>query len=437
MEQIMQKQPIINIGMIGHVANGKSSLTECLTGIRTQKFGAEKERNITIRLGYANAKIWKCPQCPDPECYSSTDSTKNYSSCEECNSDMKLVSHISIVDCPGHNMLTSTMMNGSSVMNYTLLVESASNQSIPAPQTTEHLQATQLSQIPNIMVCMNKIDIVKKDDALMKINQLRDHLLDKHNLDSPIIPISATFKANLDLVCKILGELPIPHNNVDDLMEMICIRSFDINKPGTNVTELKGGVIGGSIKTGKLNIGDHIVIYPGNYSMRTDGCGFQYQPLHTQVLSIHSDKNEIMEAIPGGLLGVQTTLDPAHTKNDLMTGSLIVTKNINEKDEKDMTDIKVYDKIILNMDTLLVDDPKEKMAKNKKIKINFNSNNIDCEVYRYSVSKNELKLILNKPIAINSKRINYVTVMSEERTDNIIGRGVIIDGEECLLNLIY
>ena len=70
----IENQATINIGTVGHVAHGKSTLVKAISGIQTVRFKNELERNITIKLGYANAKIFKCrnPQCPKPGCYQTT-----------------------------------------------------------------------------------------------------------------------------------------------------------------------------------------------------------------------------------------------------------------------------------------------------------------------------------------------------------------------------
>ncbi len=69
--QVISRQATINIGTIGHVAHGKSTLVKAISGVHTVKFKNELERNITIKLGYANAKIYRCsnPECPRPGCY--------------------------------------------------------------------------------------------------------------------------------------------------------------------------------------------------------------------------------------------------------------------------------------------------------------------------------------------------------------------------------
>jgi len=73
----MSRQATLNIGTIGHVAHGKSTLVRTISGVHTVRFKEEKVRNITIRLGYANAKIFKCPVCPPPMCYQFNGSDAN------------------------------------------------------------------------------------------------------------------------------------------------------------------------------------------------------------------------------------------------------------------------------------------------------------------------------------------------------------------------
>ena len=71
--EIINRQATINIGTIGHVAHGKSTVVRAISGVQTVRFKDELERNITIKLGYANAKIYKCDneECPEPDCYKS------------------------------------------------------------------------------------------------------------------------------------------------------------------------------------------------------------------------------------------------------------------------------------------------------------------------------------------------------------------------------
>lgn len=76
--EVIERQATINIGTIGHVAHGKSTVVKAISGVQTVRFKNELERNITIKLGYANAKIYKCDNedCPRPGCYRSFKSDK-------------------------------------------------------------------------------------------------------------------------------------------------------------------------------------------------------------------------------------------------------------------------------------------------------------------------------------------------------------------------
>lgn len=451
MDKIMEKQPIINLGTIGHVANGKSTLVKCLTDKGTQQFTKEKERNITIRLGYANAKIWECSNCNAPVKYSSTGSAVMVEYCKICTTKMKLVTHISIVDCPGHNELTSTMLNGSSVMDYAILVESFSNDNIPAPQTSEHLIATSAADIKTCMVIMNKVDLVKKEKAHEKMNQIKKYMEGKTKDDLPIIPLSATFKANIDVVCEIISKLTVPMTRDFNLpFKMIVIRSFDINKPGIDVCELNGGVIGGTITQGCLKNGDTISIYPGlvraidrsdeinesNENNLKSETRFRYEPIIGKVLSIKSETTELEYAVSGGLLGIQLTIDPAFAKGDNLSGSLVI-KDDDSSFTNDNINIKVVDSVVIQMTNYIIDKKTaNKLLRQKpQLMMNINSNNIFCSVYDYDKKTKYAKLRLETPVAIDqdfaSNKYNMVTLINTNVTKDIIGRAAVITGTVC------
>ena len=98
--EIICRQATINIGTIGHVAHGKSTVVKAISGVQTVRFKNELERNITIKLGYANAKIYQCdnPECPRPTCYRSYKSEKEVDpACERkgCEGTYRLKRHVS------------------------------------------------------------------------------------------------------------------------------------------------------------------------------------------------------------------------------------------------------------------------------------------------------------------------------------------------------
>lgn len=158
--QAMSRQATINIGTIGHVAHGKSTLVKAISTVNTVRHTDEQVRSITIKLGYANAKIYKCEKCPEPECYSSFNSKKeDFFKCPKCQSEARLVRHISFVDCPGHDILMATMLTGAAVMDAALLLVSA-EMDCPQPQTREHLQAVQIMNLDKVIILQNKLDLI-------------------------------------------------------------------------------------------------------------------------------------------------------------------------------------------------------------------------------------------------------------------------------------
>merc|ERR1712050_218120 len=131
--EIITRQVTLTIGTIGHVAHGKSTVVHAITGVHTQRSKKEQKHNITIKLGYANAKIFRCPRCPKPKCFQAHSSSKLYASfCWQCDSLMDIVRHVSFADCPGHESMMATMLNGTAVMDGALLIIAA-NEECPPP----------------------------------------------------------------------------------------------------------------------------------------------------------------------------------------------------------------------------------------------------------------------------------------------------------------
>ena len=137
--EVISRQATVNIGTIGHVAHGKSTVVKAISGVQTVRFKNELERNITIKLGYANAKIYQCkdPECPRPGNFL-TRGSSTADTVVQGKWTYELVRHVSFVDCPGHDILMATMLNGAAVMDAALLLV-AGNEPCPQPQTSEHL----------------------------------------------------------------------------------------------------------------------------------------------------------------------------------------------------------------------------------------------------------------------------------------------------------
>ncbi|MEM4260836.1 MAG: translation initiation factor IF-2 subunit gamma [Candidatus Woesearchaeota archaeon] len=310
-----QIQSEINIGLVGHVDHGKTTLTEQLTGKWTDTHSEEIKRGITIRLGYADAEFRKCPKCDDPECYT----TKKI--CAICGSNTDLLRRVSFVDAPGHDSLMATMLSGARIMDGALLLI-AVNEECPQPQTREHLMGLEMSGIKNVVVVQNKIDIVTKDKAENNYHQIKKFLKGTHYENCPIIPISAQHGINIDLLIKTIQEyIPTPVRSQTDTPMMIVARSFDINKPGISVKELKGGVLGGSIISGRLKVGDEIEIRPGR--VVTENNQIIAKPIFTRITGLMAWNTNLDELGPGGSIAVMTDLDPSIIKGDSLAGNVV------------------------------------------------------------------------------------------------------------------
>lgn len=321
--EVISRQATINIGTIGHVAHGKSTVVKAISGVQTVRFKNELERNITIKLGYANAKIYKCTKCLRPGAYRSAGSNKeDVFTCDGCGGDFELLRHVSFVDCPGHDILMATMLNGAAVMDAALLLI-AGNESCPQPQTSEHLAAIEIMKLKNILILQNKIDLMKKAQAEAQYQEIQAFIEGTVAEGAPIIPISAQLRYNIDCICEyIVKNIPIPPRDFTSPPRLIVIRSFDVNKPGAEVHELKGGVAGGSILMGVLKVDMEIEVRPGIVSKNAEG-QLTCRPIYSRILSLLAEQNSLEYAVPGGLIGVGTKIDPTLCRADRLVGQVL------------------------------------------------------------------------------------------------------------------
>ena len=307
-------QPETNIGMIGHVDHGKTMLTKALTGEWTDRHSEEVKRGISIRLGYADVAFYKCKNCDAPECYS------NQPTCPNCKGECELLRSVSFVDAPGHETLMATMLSGAAIMNGALLLVAA-NEKCPQPQTREHLMALSIIGVDKVIVVQNKIDIVSKEQARENYKEIQDFIKGTIAEKAPIIPISAHHDVNIDMLIEAIEKtIPTPKWDRSKPARMYIARSFDINVPGTEIDQLKGGVIGGSLTQGKLKIGDEIEIRPGRKV--EVGSKVSWETITTKVRSLYAGGTALDVAGPGGLVAIGTGLDPTYSKSDSFVGRL-------------------------------------------------------------------------------------------------------------------
>ena len=237
-EKFDRSLPHINVGTIGHVDHGKTTLTAALTKVCADTFGGEavafdgidnapeeKERGITIATSHVE--------------YSSNDR------------------HYAHVDCPGHADYVKNMITGAAQMDGAILVVSAADG--PMPQTREHILLAKQVGVPNIVVYLNKADMVDDEELLELVEMEVRELLDKYDFpgdDTPIIRGSALkalegdakyTESVVELVKSLDSYFPQPERPVDKQFLMPIEDVFSITGRGTVVT---GRVERGIVRTG-------------------------------------------------------------------------------------------------------------------------------------------------------------------------------------------
>jgi translation initiation factor 2 subunit 3 len=303
-------QSEVNIGLVGHVDHGKTTLTKTLSGVWTDRHSEEIKRGISIRLGYADCDFYKCPKCPEPDCYT-TDRK-----CSKCGGEAEFLRRVSFVDSPGHETLMATMLSGAAIMDGAVLVIAA-NEPCPQPQTAEHLTALDSLDVKNIVIAQNKIDVVDKERAVENHRQILDFIKGTCAENAPIMPIAAHYNANTDILIQAIQEvIKTPDRDLSKPARMHVARSFDVNRPGIEIDGLTGGVIGGSLMQGELKIGDEIEILPGIKKKNT------YRPVTTKIVSLSVGSDSVQSVTPGGLIAIGTKIDPGLTKSDNLSGSV-------------------------------------------------------------------------------------------------------------------
>jgi translation initiation factor 2 subunit 3 len=301
----IKELPELNVGVVGHIDHGKTTLLSKLTGKFPDTHSEELKRGITIKLGYADATIFKDGS--------------------HFNTDKKgtPVRYISFIDAPGHEMLMATMLSGAAIIDAAILVIAA-NEGIK-PQTREHFIALQAKGIKNIIIVQNKIDLVSKEQALKSYNDIKEFVKGSIAENSPIIPISAQQSINIDRLLEELCKIEIPKHDENSSPVFLIARSFDINRPGTDIENLKGGVLGGILKRGSLKVGDEIEIKPGLNIKKANQT--TYKTLTTKILSLHRGNESVEQVTPGASISIETSLDPSLAKADSLSGCVAGIKN--------------------------------------------------------------------------------------------------------------
>ena len=302
------KQPEVNVGLVGHVDCGKTTILEKLSGKWTDTHSEEIKRGITIKLGYADVNFYYCEE-------------HGYCNIKKCCDKAELRRVVSFVDAPGHETLMATMLSGAAIMDGALLLIAA-NEECPQPQTREHLVALEIIGVNNIIIVQNKIDLVSKEQALENYKQIKAFVNGTIAEKAPIIPVSAIYNVNINYIIGAIEKtILIPNRDASKHAIMFVARSFDVNKPGAKISGLFGGILGGSLKQGELKVGDNIEISPGRAV--SEGGMEKWVPLKTKVFSLVTGSVVVEKVGPGGSIALQTALDPSIVKSDQLSGNLV------------------------------------------------------------------------------------------------------------------
>jgi translation initiation factor 2 subunit 3 len=400
-------QPCVNIGTAGHVDHGKTTLVEAITGVWTSGHSEELRRGITIKVGYADAAFYKCSACPPPSSYSTERECKN------CGALSELTRVVSFVDSPGHESLMANMLSGAALMDGAILVMAA-NERVPQPQTREHYLALQILGIKQIVLVQNKVDLTSYQESLENYKQIKD-FKGSFAQNAPIIPISAQHKLNMDaLIWAIEDTIKTPTRSKDSDPMMHVLRSFDINKPGIDLEEIKGGVLGGALIQGELNTGDEVEIRPGLWDDKKN----KYEPIRSKISTLGTGAGLVDNVKPGGLVAIGTLLDPSFVKSDSLIGSVVGLPAKLPADIDDMTvEYNLFDTAVGTHEMIKVEPIKTK----ESLRLNIGTAATLGTVLHTKNNRAELKL--KRPVCMLEKSRVAISRRIGDRW-RLIGSGI-------------
>lgn len=297
----------IVLGLVGHVANGKTTIVKALTGVETRRDSSETSTGKTTKLGYACCTFWQCPGCLK---HYSTGKDTTFKLCDKCGIEMNITRHISFVDCPGHHSYISTMIRGGTVMDGAIIVTDVRSEHLQ-PQTIEHLAILEMMGVKNTLVVQNKVDLAEKGVCAKNFVMLQEELKQTVAERAPVIPLSAQTGKNIDRLIEYIYKMTtVDRLPRDKYPVMSVIRSFDVNRPGIPEDQKKGGVLGVVTRGDKsFKVGDTICIRPS-------------KGLTAKILSIQTEKESNDQTERGCLHGIGTDLPPEITQADRLVGCL-------------------------------------------------------------------------------------------------------------------
>jgi len=207
------------------------------------------------------------------------------------------------------------------------LITTAATEPCPQPQASEHLAAAEVLGVNHFIVVQNKLDLVQRKRADQHREEIERFVRGSRAEKAPVIPISAQLGINMDILCDYLANIPKPTRDLTKPPLMVIVRSFDVNLPGIeDFSKLVGGIVGGTLLQGVLKVGQEVEVRPGLVveEKQKDGTKkIKVKPLKTTITSISSEKTPLTSAVPGGLIGLGTNLDPSIAKRNGLSGQIV------------------------------------------------------------------------------------------------------------------
>jgi len=335
-DDFLDDSTTICIGLCGDVAHGKSTLVRALSTEATQRHSAERARHgATLRLGYATCVVTECAGCGS---YSSVGDDEEAPPCASCGGPIRC-RRVSFVDCPGHNELSGVMMSGAVSFDAVIVVAAANDFTNAgfAPQARAHLRALRALGLDRklrgrVAVALTKSELLpvgkEGKELTAKARALRAAARGTAADGAPILPVAAPRGLGLDAVRAWIASLPCSSTTTTTLTlmtppspRMAGLRSFDVNKPGDAARSLKGGVVGGSVASGAIAVGDVVEIRPGKRVVGNLRC---VRPLLGRVDEIKTGAKTVAVATAAsGLVALRTDLDPSLFAANRLAGSVV------------------------------------------------------------------------------------------------------------------
>ncbi len=222
----------IILGTAGHIDHGKTSLIKAVTGVNTDRLKEERERGITIELGFASI-------------------------------DLPSGQHLGIVDVPGHEKFVKNMVAGATGIDIVAMVIAADEGVMP--QTREHMEICSLLGIKHGFVALTKTDMVDAEWLEMVTEDVGDFLMGTFLEEAPIVPVSSVTGEGIDDFIRVLDDLSkkVPEHKPSSLFRLPVDRVFSMKGFGTVIT--------GTLVSGRVSPGEMIEIYPSGITSKVRG----------------------------------------------------------------------------------------------------------------------------------------------------------------------